>query len=79
MAARLPRDPRQTRFTQADWGWVVVSIGMAVGAGIVFLPVEVGRMGLWVFLLSALIGYPSLFLFQRLYGCSVLVCWVWLV
>lgn len=32
-----------------DTGWVIMSIGMAIGAGIVFLPVQVGLMGLWVF------------------------------
>ena len=60
-------NPEELKFDAADWGWVVMSIGMAVGAGIVFLPVEVGIMGIWVFLLSAAIGYPSLYLFQRLF------------
>ena len=55
------------KFKSDDWGWVVMSIGMAVGAGIVFLPVEVGMMGIWVFLVSAMIGYPALYLFQRLF------------
>lgn len=59
--------PEDVKFDSVDWGWVVMSIGMAVGAGIVFLPVEVGIMGIWVFLLSAAIGYPSLYLFQRLF------------
>lgn len=59
--------PEDVKFDAADWGWVVMSIGMAVGAGIVFLPVEVGIMGIWVFLLSAAIGYPALYLFQRLF------------
>lgn len=40
---------------------------MAIGAGIVFLPVQVGLMGLWVFLLSSIIGYPAMYLFQRLF------------
>ncbi len=40
---------------------------MAIGAGIVFLPVQVGLMGLWVFLLSSVIGYPAMYLFQRLF------------
>lgn len=42
-----------TRFDGTDIGWIVMSIGMAIGAGIVFLPVQVGLMGVWVFLLSA--------------------------
>ena len=44
-----------------------MSIGMAIGAGIVFLPVQVGVLGLWVFLLSSIIGYPAMYLFQRLF------------
>jgi len=56
-----------TRFDGTDWGWVIMSIGMAIGAGIVFLPVQVGLVGLWVFLLSAVAGYPAMYLFQRLF------------
>ncbi|WP_226684593.1 MULTISPECIES: amino acid permease [Shewanella] len=56
-----------TRFDSTDWGWIIMSIGMAIGAGIVFLPVQVGLMGLWVFLLSALVGYPAMYMFQRLF------------
>ncbi len=55
------------KFDSTDFGWVIMSIGMAIGAGIVFLPVQVGLMGLWVFLLSSIIGYPAMYLFQRLF------------
>lgn len=55
------------KFDSVDLGWIVMSIGMAVGAGIVFLPVQVGVMGLWVFLLSSVIGYPAMYLFQKLF------------
>ena len=54
------------KFDSTDTGWVIMSIGMAIGAGIVFLPVQVGLMGLWVFLLSSIIGYPAMYLFQSL-------------
>ncbi|AHG76533.1 hypothetical protein CT138_01700 [Mannheimia varigena] len=56
-----------TKFDSTDFGWVIMSIGMAIGAGIVFLPVQVGLMGMWVFLLSSIIGYPAMYLFQRLF------------
>lgn len=56
-----------TKFDSTDWGWVVMSIGMAIGAGIVFLPVKVGLVGLWVFLISAIIAYPAMYLFQKLF------------
>ncbi len=55
------------KFDHTDIGWIIMSIGMAIGAGIVFLPVQVGLMGLWVFLLSSIIGYPAMYLFQRLF------------
>ncbi|MDC9582015.1 hypothetical protein PSI15_10630 [Xenorhabdus sp. PR6a] len=55
------------QFDHIDTGWIIMSIGMAIGAGIVFLPVQVGLMGLWVFLLSSIIGYPAMYLFQRLF------------
>lgn len=55
------------KFDSNDSGWVIMSIGMAIGAGIVFLPVQVGLMGLWVFLLSSIIGYPAMYLFQKLF------------
>ncbi len=58
---------KATKFDKTDIGWIVMSIGMAIGAGIVFLPVQVGIMGLWVFLLSSVIGYPAMYLFQKLF------------
>lgn len=54
-------------FTRYDVGWVILCIGMAIGAGIVFLPVQVGIKGLWVFILSVLITYPGIYLLQNLY------------
>lgn len=58
---------KATKFDSVDIGWIVISIGMAIGAGIVFLPVQVGIMGIWVFLLSSIIGYPAMYLFQKLF------------
>ena len=55
------------RFNRVDAGWVILSIGMAIGAGIIFLPVQAGRVGIWCFLASAVAAYPSLYLFQRLF------------
>ncbi|MGE8018510.1 amino acid permease [Peribacillus frigoritolerans] len=55
------------KFDSTDWGWIIMSIGMAIGAGIVFLPVQVGLVGIWVFLFSSVISYPAIYLFQKLY------------
>ena len=62
---------QSVKFRFEDWGWVVINIGMGIGAGIVMLPVEVGMKGLWVFMLASLIGYPSMYLFQRVFVNSL--------
>ncbi len=55
------------KLNSKDWGWVAVNIGMGIGAGIVFLPIQAGLVGLWTFLLAILIAYPALYQFQRLF------------
>lgn len=55
------------KFKPTDLGWVILFIGGAIGAGIVFLPVQVGLVGLWVYLFGAVVGYPILYHQQRLY------------
>ncbi len=54
-------------FTTYDAGWVILCIGMAIGGGIIFLPVQIGLKGIWVFTLSVLIAYPALYMMQSLY------------
>lgn len=47
-----------TRFSGIDLGWIIMCVGMSLGAGIIFLPVQVGLSGVLIFLLVALVGYP---------------------
>ncbi|RCW68675.1 amino acid permease [Pseudorhodoferax soli] len=54
-------------FTRYDLGWVILCIGMAIGAGIVFLPVQVGITGVWAFAASVALAYPALYMMQKLY------------
>ncbi len=56
-----------TKFRGTDLGWIIICIGSAIGAGIVFLPVQVGLVGLWVYMVAAIIGYPILYKQQKLY------------
>ena len=58
---------KATRFRGVDFGWVIMNIGLAIGAGTVFLPLQVGLVGIWVFILAAIVGYPILYQFQKLY------------
>lgn len=54
-------------FTRYDMGWVILCIGMAIGSGIIFLPIQIGLKGLWVFMLSVIITYPAIYILQNLY------------
>lgn len=58
---------KSLNFDKFDLGWLVVSIGMAVGAGIVLVPVSIGVVGFVIFVVSILIAYPGIYLFQKLY------------
>ena len=60
-------DKASRRLDSRDWGYVAINIGMGIGAGIVFLPVQAGLVGLWTFLITVLIAYPALYIFQRLF------------
>ncbi|GKX53137.1 amino acid permease [Budvicia aquatica] len=54
-------------FNKYDVGWVILCIGMAIGSGIVFMPVQVGIKGIWVFIAAVIISYPAIYLLQNLY------------
>jgi len=58
---------KKVKLNSSDWGWVTMNIGMGIGAGIVFLPLEAGLVGFWVFLIAIFLAYPALYLFQRLF------------
>lgn len=54
-------------FTMYDAGWVVLCIGMAIGAGTVVMPIQIGLKGIWVFILAFMIAYPATYMLQKLY------------
>lgn len=58
---------KATAFSGIDVGWIIMCIGMSLGAGIIFLPIQVGLSGLLIFLLVALVGYPIAYQHQKLY------------
>lgn len=60
-------DFKKIPFDRYDWGWVILCIGMAIGSGIVFMPVQVGIKGIWVFIAAVIIAYPAIYLLQNLY------------
>ena len=60
-------EARLGRFTRKDRGWMAIFFGTAIGSGILFLPVEASIGGIWVLIAAAVIGYPMVYLSQRLY------------
>ncbi|HJO92287.1 MAG TPA: amino acid permease [Victivallales bacterium] len=58
---------KRIKLNANDWGWVTLNIGMGIGAGIVFLPLQAGLVGFWIFLIAIVLAYPALYLFQRLF------------
>lgn len=67
-----PQTSPAPRWTAYDTGWTLSLFGTAIGAGILFLPINAGVGGLWPLLIvTALIG-PMTFLSHR--ALSRLVC-----
>lgn len=54
-------------FTKYDFGWVLLCIGMAIGAGTVLMPVQIGLKGIWVFITAFIIAYPATYIVQDIY------------
>ncbi len=50
------------------FSWVLALFGTAVGAGILFLPIQVGQSGFWVLLLVTVLIYPTIYLGHSLYA-----------
>lgn len=71
-AATRPQTAAGRQWTKYDTGWTLSLFGTAIGAGILFLPINAGAGGLWPLLIvTALIG-PMTYLSHR--ALSRLVC-----
>lgn len=54
-------------FTGYDAGWVLLCIGMALGVGIVFMPLQMGVKGFWVSVTALAIAYPAVYFLSKLF------------
>ena len=63
----LSKHNQKLPFTRYDFGWVLLCIGMAIGAGTVLMPVQIGLKGIWVFITAAIIAYPATWVVQDIY------------
>ncbi|MEC4089709.1 aromatic amino acid transport family protein [Pseudoalteromonas rubra] len=53
------------RWTQHDTNWVLSLFGTAVGAGILFLPINIGIGGFWPLVIMAVLAFPMTYLAHR--------------
>ncbi|WP_064602385.1 aromatic amino acid transport family protein [Photobacterium sp. J15] len=54
-----------SRWTKHDTSWMLSLFGTAVGAGILFLPINIGAGGFWSLLIMAVLAGPMTFLAHR--------------
>ncbi len=50
-----------------DLEWLSINFGMAIGAGILMVPISIGLIGVPLFIVAVLITYPGIYLLQRIY------------
>ncbi|MCF2827595.1 MULTISPECIES: aromatic amino acid transport family protein [unclassified Pseudoalteromonas] len=53
------------RWTQHDTHWVLSLFGTAVGAGILFLPINIGIGGFWPLVIMTVLAFPMTYLAHR--------------
>ncbi len=63
----LPKHDQKLPFTRYDFGWVLLCIGMAIGAGTVLMPVQIGLKEFGYLLPAAIIAYPATWVVQDIY------------
>ena len=53
------------RWTQHDTNWALSLFGTAVGAGILFLPINLGMGGFWPLIIMAVLAFPMTYMAHR--------------
>ena len=57
---------------KTDIYWTFVFLGTAIGAGILFLPIQAGLGGVWVFLTSIVLILPASYLSHKAFTQVIL-------
>ena len=52
----------------SDTYWILTLIGTAIGAGILFLPLQVGISGIWPFFATLIVVFPATYFSHRAYN-----------
>ncbi|WP_346844973.1 hypothetical protein [uncultured Rothia sp.] len=58
-----PQAPPPPQWSKADTSWSISLFGRAIGAGILFLPINAGSGGVWPLLIATVIIWPHGLLF----------------
>lgn len=67
-----PNAPPKPAWNAADTAWTLSLFGTAIGAGVLFLPINAGVGGVWPLLAATLIIWPMIYLSHR--ALSRMVC-----
>lgn len=60
-----PQAPPPPQWSKADTSWSISLFGTAIGAGILFLPINAGSGGVWPLLIATVIIWPMVFFSHR--------------
>lgn len=67
-----PNSPKPPKWNAGDTTWTISLFGTAIGAGILFLPINAGSGGVWPLLLATLVIWPMIYFSHR--ALSRMVC-----
>ena len=61
-----------TKWNKVDTTWMLGLFGTAIGAGVLFLPINAGIGGIWPLILITLLAFPITFYAHRALACLVM-------
>ncbi len=67
-----PNAPTKPKWNAGDTTWTISLFGTAIGAGILFLPINAGSGGVWPLLLATIVIWPMIYFSHR--ALSRMVC-----
>ncbi|MCL2028805.1 MAG: hypothetical protein FWG97_00045 [Deltaproteobacteria bacterium] len=65
MESSLQSSRPELRWTSFDMRWMMTLFGTAIGAGVLFLPIDAGLAGIWPMITIAVLAWPMTYLSHR--------------
>lgn len=60
-----PQSPKPPKWNATDTTWTLSLFGTAIGAGVLFLPINAGAGGVWPLLLATIVIWPMIYFSHR--------------